>query len=167
MNGHIFPNHVKAFYTNLSYNNGVINSSIRGKSFVFDAEDLGKFLDIPSEGLEFRMNKTIALKYYVQRDFYYGIGRKIEHEVFQKRKKKLCGKLPDRSSWFVGNLYIDDRIFNYLLTYIIVPRSINHSTITDTVVQILFVIKNGLPINWAFMILEHVGSHDEFALELP
>lgn len=32
--------------------------------------------------------------------------------------------------------------------------------------QILFSIKNGLPINWAYMILEHMASHDEFGPEL-
>lgn len=33
--------------------------------------------------------------------------------------------------------------------------------------KVLFAVKNGLPINWTFMILEHMASHDEFASELP
>lgn len=46
-------------------------------------------------------------------------------------------------------------------------RLTNHATITDTEMQILFEIKNGLPINWTFMILEHMASHDDFPQELP
>lgn len=82
MNGYVFPDLVKYFYTNMSYNEGVISSSVKGTPFDFDTEILGKILDIPSEGLKLKMHKTLPLQNYEKQDFYYGIGRKIEHEVF-------------------------------------------------------------------------------------
>lgn len=89
MNGYIFPDLVKAFYTNISYNEGVISYFGKGTPFNFDAKVLVKTMDIPSEGLEFKMHKTLSLQNYEKRDFYYGIGRKNEHGVFQKRKTQI------------------------------------------------------------------------------
>lgn len=33
--------------------------------------------------------------------------------------------------------------------------------------QILCAMKHGIPVNWAYMILEHMVVHDENAKELP
>lgn len=46
-------------------------------------------------------------------------------------------------------------------------RFFNHSTITGTEMQILFAMKSGIPINWAYMILENMASHEENSQELP
>ncbi|KAI5408764.1 hypothetical protein KIW84_054557 [Lathyrus oleraceus] len=78
----------------------------------------GTILYVPPKGLEFKIHKTLLMQNYEKREFYYGIRRKTEYEIFQKRKKKLGAKLPDRSSWSAGNLFIDDSnkicvVYNY------------------------------------------------------
>lgn len=98
-NGFIFPDQVRAFYTNMTYKDGVISSTIKGTYFEFDCELLGTILDISQEDLEFTMHKTIPTQKYEKREFYFGIGRKSKHEGFQKRKKRTGGKLPDRTFW--------------------------------------------------------------------
>lgn len=113
MNGHIFPDVMKAFYTNLSYNNGVISSFVRGNSFLADAGDLGKILGIPSKGLEFIMNKTIALKDHVKMDFYYGIGRKTKIKCFKNVKRNLV------VSFLIGPLGILEKSILMIGYYII------------------------------------------------
>lgn len=62
MNDYIFPDLVKAFYTNMSYYECVISSFVKGTPFDFDAEILGIILDIPFEGLEFNRHKTFPLQ---------------------------------------------------------------------------------------------------------
>lgn len=147
--GFIFPELVRAFYTKMIYKDDIISSTVKGTYFEFDCELLGTILDITSEVLEFIMHKTLPIQNYEKREIYFGIGRKYEHEIFQKRKKRTCGKLPDRIFWSAGNLFMDDRLIHYFLNYIVVPRFSNHSTITDTEMQILFAMKHGIPDNWA------------------
>lgn len=167
MNDFIFPDIVKSFYTNMIYKDGVISSTVKGTYFEFNCELLGTTLDIPSEGLEFTMHKTLPIQNYEKkREFYFCIGRKLEHEIFQKRKKRTGGKLHDRTFWSAGNLFIYDRLLHYFLNYIVVPRFSNHSTITGTKMQILFAMKHGVPINWDYMILEHMATYDENSQEL-
>lgn len=115
----------------MNYSNGLITSCIKGVSITFSTVELGFFLNIPSEGLEIMMNKPVALQGYVKKDFYYRIARLIEHAFFQKWKKMVGGKLPDINSWSAGIFYIDDRLLQYILGYVILQKFSNHSSVTD------------------------------------
>ncbi|KAI5400908.1 hypothetical protein KIW84_065665 [Lathyrus oleraceus] len=46
-------------------------------------------------------------------------------------------------------------------------RFLNHSTITNTEMQTLFAMKHVIPVNWAYMIFEHMAIRDENSQELP
>ena len=109
INGLIFHDLVRAFYTNMIYKDDAISSTVKGTYFEFDCELLGTILDIPSEGLEFTMHKTLPIPNYEKREFYFGIGRKFEHQIFQKCKKITSGKLSDRIFLSAENLFMDDR----------------------------------------------------------
>lgn len=82
-----YPELVKVFYTNLTYENWVLSLSVKGIPINFSIVGLGEILDILSKVLEIKMNKFVSLQGCVKKDFYYGIGRLTEHEFFQKRKK--------------------------------------------------------------------------------
>lgn len=84
MNGNIFPDLVKAFFTNLSYNNGAISSYVRGNSKV-----LGKIHDIHSKGLKFRMNKTTTLTNYLKRIFIMELVGKLNIKCSKNVKRNL------------------------------------------------------------------------------
>lgn len=107
------------------------------------------------------MNKNISLQGYDKKEFYYGIFRLSEHDFIQKRKKIQSGKLLERNSWSVGIFYIDDRLIHYILGYVIVPKYSNHSTISDTEMEILYA---GIQVNWAYLILEHMTTHYQDAI---
>lgn len=64
MNDFIFPDLVRALYTNMTYHEGVISSTVKGTYLKFDYELLGRILDIPCEGLEFSMHKTLPIQNY-------------------------------------------------------------------------------------------------------
>ena len=142
-----FPELVKLFYTNMSYEKGVISSSVKGILISFDIKESGRILDIPSEGLEMKMNKTISLSCYVKTEFYYGIAMLTKHEFFQKRKKMFGGKLPERKFWSAWIFYIEDKLLHYISGYVILPKISNHSIVIDTEMQLLFSIKNGIQVN--------------------
>lgn len=73
MDGFIFPDIVRVFYTNMIYNEGVISSIVKETYFEFDCALLGTILDIPSESLAFTMHKTLPIQNYERREFYFGI----------------------------------------------------------------------------------------------
>ncbi|KAI5412308.1 hypothetical protein KIW84_057109 [Lathyrus oleraceus] len=106
-----YPELVKVFYTNMTYEDEVLSSFVKGVPINFSAVELGHILDIPSEGLEIMMNKSVAYPEYVKKDSYYGISRLSEHEFFHKRKKMLGGKIPVKNSWSAGIFHIDERRF--------------------------------------------------------
>lgn len=61
MHGIYYLELVKVFYTNMTYEHGVISSSVKGISINFYVVELGQILDIPSKGLEIRMNMYVLL----------------------------------------------------------------------------------------------------------
>lgn len=151
----------------MTYDNGVISLYVKGRPINFNAEELGNFLDISNEGLEFKMNKTLSLQGYDKKEFYYSIARLSEHEFFQNRKKIQGGRLPEKNSWFVGIFFIDDMLLHYTLGYVISPKYSNHSTMSDNEMQILYTIKNNIQVNWAYLILEHMDTYNQDTIELP
>lgn len=49
------------------YKDGVISSTVKGTYFKFDCELLRTILDIPLEGLEFTIHKTLSIQNYEKR----------------------------------------------------------------------------------------------------
>lgn len=78
----------------MTYENGVLSLSVKGIPINFSIVELGQILDI-------KMNKFVSLQGYVKKYLYYEIGRLIEHEFFQKRKKVFGGKILNKNSLFV------------------------------------------------------------------
>lgn len=69
MNDFIFPDLLRAFYTNMIHKNGVISSTVKGTYFEFDYELLRIILNIPAEVLEFIMHKTLPIQKSIARIF--------------------------------------------------------------------------------------------------
>lgn len=137
----------------MTHDKGVTSSSVKGIPISFDVGVLGKNLDIHSEGLKIKRNTTFSLTSYVKKEFYNGIARLAEHEFFQKRKKMISGKLPERNYWSTMIFYINDRLLHYILGYIILPKFSNHSIVLDTKMKLLFSIMIGLQVNWENVII--------------
>jgi hypothetical protein len=58
-------------------------------------------------------------------------------------------------------------MIHYFLVYVLVPKFSNHATITDVEMQLLYAIKKKILVNWAYVILNHMGSHSEKSASLP
>lgn len=64
-----------------------------------------------------------------------------------RKGKKIVGKLPECNSWSSSILTTNDLMIHYYLDYMLVPEISNHSTITDTEMQLLYAIKNNMQVN--------------------
>ena len=162
----VYPDLVRIFYSNMEIVDGNIVSNVKGKAISMSVKLFGEILGIPSEGVGMRLNVASTLVGYNKREFYYGIARIPEHEFIQKRQR-IVGGPPERNSWSAGILFIDDRLIHYMLAYIIMPKFSNFSTINDCEMQVLFAMKNNRQINWAYVILNHLVTHNECASSLP
>ncbi|MED6162977.1 hypothetical protein PIB30_075581 [Stylosanthes scabra] len=56
----------------------------------------------------------------------------------------------------VGLLNVEHRLLHYFLTYVLVPRSGNHSLILDEDLEIMWRMVNGQQINWVHLIVTHM-----------
>ncbi|MED6152954.1 hypothetical protein PIB30_096921 [Stylosanthes scabra] len=56
----------------------------------------------------------------------------------------------------VGLLNVEHRLFYYLLTIVLVPRSGNHGLILDEDLEIMWRMVNGQQINWVHLIVTHM-----------
>ncbi|KAI5410593.1 hypothetical protein KIW84_055925 [Lathyrus oleraceus] len=79
------------------------------------------------------------------------------------KRKKIVGANPERNSRLAGIFTIDDILIHYFLTYFIVPKFANFSTVNDCEMQILYAMKNNIHVNWAYVILNHLAMRNEFA----
>lgn len=59
----------------------------------------------------------------------------------------MSGVILDRLLWLAGNLTIHDRILHYFLYYMMVPIYLNHSSITNVEMKVLYAIKNNIYVN--------------------
>lgn len=59
------------------------------------------------------------------------------------------------------------RLIHYILGYVIIPNYSDHSIVSNIEMKILYAIKNGIKVNWEYLILEYMFSHSKDAIELP
>lgn len=137
-----------------------MTSSIKGVPISTSVKQLGEILKIPYVGIKIRTNWEQARNDYSKRGYYYSISRMSEEEFYSKRKR-VNGADQECNILSPAILTIDDRILHYFLVHVLVPKYSNHSSITDVEMQLLYSIKNNLPINWAYMIMCHMLSHNE------
>jgi hypothetical protein len=163
--GSYYPDLVKAFYGNMFFENNVLTSAVKGVPISLTIPEFGKCLKIAFEGVEIRTSHDPQLRDYVKKDFYYNISR-ISERAFIEKRRKTCGRLPDKPFWSAGNLTLDDRILHYFLCYVLVSKASNLASITNPEMQLMYAVKNKIPVNWASVILHHMASHSEKSASL-
>ena len=166
VNGPIYPTLVRIFYNNLTITRGCMISNVNGVPIELTVQNFGEALGIPHDGACIKLLSNANLPGYNKRDFYYGIARIPERDFIQKRQR-LIGGTPERNSWSAGILTIDDRLIHYFLAYVVMPKFSNISNVNDCEMQILYAMKNGIQINWSYVILHHMALHNENASALP
>ena len=165
--GFYYPDLVRIFYSNMCYDNNKCYTYVLGKRIPLYSKTLGRILNIPYSGSTLYDPEDAAWENYQKREFFYSIGRLSESEYRAKRIRSLGGVTPARDTWSAGNFHIDDRLFHYFLVYILFPRAGNHCTVTDLELQIIYARKNGIPVNWAKLIVMHMLKVAARATFLP
>ncbi|MED6129329.1 hypothetical protein PIB30_106882, partial [Stylosanthes scabra] len=56
----------------------------------------------------------------------------------------------------VGLLNVEHRLLHYFLTYVLIPRSGNHSLLLDEDLEIMWRMVNRQQINWVYLIITHM-----------
>lgn len=86
---------------------------------------------------------------------------------FLRKRLKIVRRTPGRNSWSAGIFTINDIISHYYIAYVLMPKFSNFSNVTDSEMQLLYAIKHDLRVNWAYMIMHHMTSHNDFCSGLP
>lgn len=129
-------------------------------------EDFGKCLDVPYEGENICQDLTCDWDNYEKNKYYYNISKFIEQEIYVKRSRNV-GFAPNQLILYSSNLSISDCVLPYFIAYILMPKHANHYQINDTEMQIIYVVKNNLKVNWAYVIMYHMIHQNKFFGGLP
>lgn len=69
-----------------------------------------------------------------------------------KKQRLNQGASSNRNTLVVSNMFLYDRILHYFLVYVIFPKAFKYSQISEIELQILFALKNNIPLNWAYIV---------------
>lgn len=61
-----------------------------------------------------------------------------------------------RFIYYASTLTVSDRMLHFLIAYILLLKRSNHSHIGDTNMQLMYVIKKRIRVNWDYIILYHM-----------
>lgn len=157
---------VRDLFRNTSLKNNKLTSSVKGVPISLTVKKLGECMKIPFFDSEFMANYDSQQENYNKRNFYYNIIQFYKDEIYNKRKRS-SGVVPDCPLSSASNFSSDDKMLNYFICYLLVLIFSNHAIITDAEMQQLFSLKNGILINWVYVIMHHMLSHNERLGGLP
>lgn len=123
-------------------------------------------MHIPYVGSEVMTNYDQNWENYNKKDFYYSISH-FSKEEFHNKRRRMSDVVPKYVLQSAISLSIDYKMLHYFLCYVLVHRYSNRPSINDVEIQILYVIKNKIPLNWAYAIMNHMLSHTKISKGLP
>ncbi|KAF1866382.1 hypothetical protein Lal_00024392 [Lupinus albus] len=93
---------------------------------------------------------------YDRKKFYLFICRISKVEIERRKQQSLCETVKNMNILSAGYLTLENRLIHYFLTYVILPKFSNHSQISDIELQLMYVIKFNIKINWTKMIMQQM-----------
>lgn len=119
-------------------------------------------LKIPSSGYFLRKGVNHvegSWSNYDKMEYYYQICKFPKETIVANRRtaRMLC---------YAKNLMVSDRMLDYVISYVLIPKDSNHAQINDLEIQILFVIKNKIRVNWILTIMYHLQQQLSLSLSL-
>ncbi|KAF1881524.1 hypothetical protein Lal_00021504 [Lupinus albus] len=153
----IYPELVRVFYCNMNFGKNLMTSHVKGNDIVLDFKTFSSICsDIPMIGDITRFGLVCDWDDYDRKKFYLFICR-ISKEEIERRKQQSLGKtVKNRDILSARYLTLEDRLVHYFLTYVILPKFSNHSQISDIELQLMYVIKFNIKINWTKMIMQQM-----------
>ncbi|KAF1893049.1 hypothetical protein Lal_00024172 [Lupinus albus] len=93
---------------------------------------------------------------YDRKGFYLSLCRISKEEMEKRKQQGFGGTVKNRDIPSIGYLKLEERLLHYFLSYVILPKFSNHSQISDLELQLMYVIKYNIKINWTQMIMRQI-----------
>ncbi|KAF1858798.1 hypothetical protein Lal_00013721 [Lupinus albus] len=135
----------------------LMTSHVKGKDIVLDMKTFSSICcDIPMIGDITGFGLVCEWDDYDHNKFYLSIYRISKEEIERRKQQSLVETVKNRDILSTGYLTLEDRLIHYFLTYVILPKFSNHSQISDIELQLMYVIKFNIKINWAKKIMQQM-----------
>ena len=143
----IYPDLVKVFYTNLTYDGDSLISHVKCVDMVITNEVWSAVTGLKSSGLRINRGNLGIVEDFNKIQFY-----------------KSCLKNPHYKvrNFSVGGLKLDERLVAFIVSWILTPRGSNHSTLSEEDLPMIYCIMNKVKINWIHTIKEHMRKAMRF-----
>ncbi|KAF1893025.1 hypothetical protein Lal_00024145 [Lupinus albus] len=152
-----YPELVRVFYCNMNFRKNLMTSHVKGKDIVLDIKIFSSICcDIPMTNDIIGFGLVCNCDYYDCKRFYLSIFRIPKEEIEMRKQQSLGDTVKNRDILSVGYLTLEEHLVHYFLSYVILPKLSNHLQIIDIELQLMYVIKYNIKINWAKMIMQQM-----------
>jgi len=141
MNGNIYPDLIRVFYTNLKFEGNNLVSHVKGVDMEITHDVWTAVAGLKYVGL--RINKG-------------NLGVVEEFNKVQYYKSCLKNQQAQVRTCLVGGLKLDESVLGLIVTWILTPRGSNHSVLTEEDLIYIYYIMKKIKINWIHIIEEHM-----------
>ncbi|KAF1881754.1 hypothetical protein Lal_00031901 [Lupinus albus] len=153
----IYPELVRLFYCNMNFMKNLMISYVKGKDIVLDMKTFSSIcFDIPMIGDITGFALVCEWEDYDRKKLYLSICRIYKEEIERRKQQSLGETVKNKDILSTGYITLEDCLVHYFLTYVILPKFSNHSQISDIELQLMYVIKFNMKINWTKMIMQQM-----------
>jgi len=147
-----YPDMVKVFLTNMWYDEENLYSQVKGIDIAINEDVWLSVTGLRKEGATVSRGNTSELVNFNKVQFY-----------------KSCLRNQESASrmFNVGGLAATPRILAYIVIWVLTPCGLNHATLTEEDLILMYYLMNKIKVNWVNMICEHlfkVGKKLEYCI---
>ncbi|KAJ1408103.1 hypothetical protein SESBI_23839 [Sesbania bispinosa] len=132
---------VKVFYCNLKIVNGDLVSEVKGTHITVKPSDWLEVVGLNQEGARLNISTISNWEGY-------------------DRTTAICSMLKDPSiipsKITVEKLTVEDQMLHYIFTKILIPKGSNYEHMTEEDIFFIWAMKQGILINWPYLISKHM-----------
>ncbi|KAJ1408099.1 hypothetical protein SESBI_23833 [Sesbania bispinosa] len=132
---------VKVFYCNLKIVNGDLVSEVKGTHIMVKPSDWLEVAGLNQEGARLNISTISNWEGY-------------------DRSTAICSMLKDPSiipsKITVEKLTVEDQMLHYIFTKILIPKGSNYEHMTEEDIFFIWAMKQGILINWPYLISKHM-----------
>jgi len=152
LTGNTYPDLVKVFLTNMWHDEENLYSQVKGIDIAVNKKVWLSVTRLRNEGATISRGNTSELGNFNKVQFY-----------------KSCLRNQESASrkFNVGGLAAIPRLLAYIVIWVLTPRGLNHATLTEENLILMYCLMNKIKVNWVNMIREHlfkVGKKLEYRI---
>ena len=152
LTGNTYLDLVKVFLTNMWHDEENLYSQVKGIDIAINEEVWLSVTSLRNEGVTVSRGNTSEIGNFNKVQFY-----------------KSCLRNQESASrtFNVGGLAAIPRLLVYIVIWVLTPRGLNHATLTEEDLILMYCLMNKIKVNWVNMIREHlfkVGKKLEYRI---